>query len=66
MEINWLDGNNADGMFVLEICYTNGTKGYLKNKEHERITHYITLLSDMPEVANFHVYNPEQILNEAA
>ena len=58
-DINWLDGNNADGMFVLEICYANGTKGYLKNKEHERIAHYIALLSDIPEVSNFLVYNPE-------
>lgn len=59
MDINWLDGKNADGMFVLEICYTNGTKGYLKNKESEQIAYYISLLSDMPEVSNFLVYNPE-------
>jgi hypothetical protein len=58
-DINWLDGKNADGMYILEICYTDGTKAYMKNKEHEQIAYYISLLSDMPEVSNFLVYNPE-------
>lgn len=58
-EIKWLDGKNADGMHILEICYADGTKAYMKNKEHEQIAHYCVLLSDMPEVASFNIYNPE-------
>lgn len=66
-EINWLDGKNADGMYILEICYNDGTKAYMKNEDHEQITHYCSLVSNMPEVASFRVHSPElQILNEAA
>ena len=66
MDINWLDGNNAEGMFILEICYVDGTKGYLKNKEREQIAYYIGLFSDMPAVSNFLVYEGNQSLRMAA
>lgn len=66
-EIRWLDGKNADGMYILEICYNDGTCGYLKSEDRERINEYCSLVSNMPEVATFHVHSPElQILNEAA
>ena len=58
-EINWLDGKNADGMYILEICYNNGTKAYMKNKTQEGLAYYCVILSDMPEVTAMLVYNPE-------
>lgn len=67
MDIKWLDGKNADGMYILEICYNDGTYGYLKNEDRERINEYCSLVSNMPEVASFRVHSPEpQILKEAA
>ena len=66
LNINWLDGNSAEGMFILEICYSDGTKGYLKNKEREQIEGYIALFSDMPEVSNFLVHEGNQNLRMAA
>lgn len=66
-EIKWLDGKNAVGMYILEICYNDGTYGYLKNEDHEQISHYCVILSEMPEVASFRAHSPElQIFNEAA
>jgi hypothetical protein len=59
MNIKWLDGKNADGMYVLEICYSDGTKGYLKDNTQEGIANYYATLYEMPEVTGFIVYNPE-------
>lgn len=58
-EINWLDGKNADGMYILEICYNDGSKAYMKNKTQEGIAYYYDILCKMPEVTGFLVYNPE-------
>jgi hypothetical protein len=64
--INWLDGKDANGMYILEIQYDSGAKGYIKDKDQKKIAHYCSLLSDMPEVAGFLVYNPDGILGKAA
>lgn len=62
--INWFDGKDAEGMFVLEICFDDGSKAYMKNKDQNKIDNYHSLLSGMPEVSGLIIHNPE--LREAA
>jgi len=58
--IQWLDGKDAKGKFVLEIEYANRSKGYLKNESEHRINEYYKMLQDCPEVAQLTIYNPNE------
>lgn len=64
-EIKWLDGKDADGMYILEILYNDGTKGYLKNKDRRQIDHYCSALAGMAEVKELAVHEPSR-MKEAA
>lgn len=55
--IAWLDGNNAEGKFILEINFAYGGKGYLKSDEAGINNHYEFFWS-MDEIVGMTVYNP--------
>ena len=57
--IRWLDGKSAEGKFILELNYTNGGTGYLKNESEERINHYYEIMADSPEIAGLTIYRPD-------
>ena len=56
--VKWLDNQSADGLFVLEMVYRSGGRGYLKNRDLNRVEHYATVMKDCPEVAECIVYSP--------
>lgn len=45
LDVNWLDGKSACGKYVLEIVFSNNTKGYIKNESLDRIIHYQNLMN---------------------
>jgi hypothetical protein len=57
-KINWLDGKSADGMFVLEMLFRNGQKGYLKSKTHEVAMERYMLALGYEEVISMTIHDP--------
>lgn len=58
-DIRWLDGKPATGKFILRIDYDNGSCGFLKNDNIDKIKEYHRILFDCPEVVKMTVYNPQ-------
>lgn len=56
--INWLDGESADGMFVLEMLFRNGQKGYLKSETHEIAMERYMLALEYEEVVCMTIHDP--------
>lgn len=61
-DINWLDGKDAKGKFILEINFQNGGTGFLKNNDVEKLNHYVEVLFSSPEVMCMTIYNPEGVV----
>lgn len=58
MNITWLDGQDANGQFILEMKFVKGT-GYLKNHSYEKIVEYYNLFWDCADVVGMTIYNPQ-------
>jgi hypothetical protein len=58
-DIKWHDGKNANGKYVLEIIFNNGSTGYLKNENYEKISEQYSVLFDCPTVAGMTLYNSD-------
>jgi len=58
MDIKWLDGQPATGMFILEMLFENGGKGYLKNADYQMISHWYTSLWSNTECVSMTLYDP--------
>ena len=58
MKIQWLDGESADGMFILEIMFKDGKIGYIKNKSLEVINNYKKIFKNYPEILEMNVNYP--------
>lgn len=58
MEITWLDGKSADGMFILRFDYSNGGVGFLKNDKYEKLVEYVRIMSDCPDVVQMTISDP--------
>jgi hypothetical protein len=58
-DIRWMDGQAANGKFVLKMVYANGGTAYLKNDSYSGIVHYYNLLQDCPEIVNALILNPD-------
>jgi hypothetical protein len=56
--INWFDGQNAVGKYVLELMYDDGSVSYMKNESYKQIGHFYQLALEMSEVVGATVYNP--------
>lgn len=56
--VQWFDGKNAQGKFVLELTYQSGGTAYIKNADIDVLCHYWRLLKDCPEVVDGIIYNP--------
>lgn len=56
--INWVDGQNADGKYILQIHFASGGTGYMKNDSYDKLCNYYTLFWDCPEVVGLTIYNP--------
>lgn len=48
--IKWLDKQQANNKYVLEITFIDGGKGYLKNDSLEKINHYQNLMNNSKDV----------------
>jgi len=60
MEIRWLDGKGCEGQFVVEITFSDGGKGYMKNPTHkEACENYDFFWRVNPEIVGMTLYNPE-------
>ena len=57
-DVKWLDGKNANGHYILEMFYKNGSRAYMKNKSREKIDFYYNLLADCPDVLRGVIYTP--------
>lgn len=57
-KINWLDGKSADGMFVIEMFFVNGRKGYLKNETYEVAMERYSLFLGWNELISLVVHDP--------
>jgi hypothetical protein len=57
-DIRWLDGKNSNGKFILEMLFSNGGTGYLKNDSYEAISKHYEVLWDSPEVVSMTLYHP--------
>jgi hypothetical protein len=44
LDVKWLDGKSAFGKYILEINFSNNTKGYIKNDSYEQIIRYKNLM----------------------
>ena len=57
MNIAWLDGNNSDGQFVLEMFFEDGGKGYLKG-DYNQISGHYDLFWKSDDVVGMTIYDP--------
>jgi len=55
-DIQWLDGQDCIGKFVLEMIYRNESKSYLKG-DKKRIDEYYKNFESCPEVAEMIIYD---------
>ena len=59
-DIRWLDGQSAEGQFVLEIMFENGRPGYLKSKTYQKACdNYERFWEINPEIVGMTLYSPE-------
>jgi hypothetical protein len=42
-DIKWLDGKTSEGLFVLEIMFSDGGKGFMKGDYNHVSNHYTIL-----------------------
>lgn len=59
MKINWLDGKDSTGKFVLEIMFRDGGTGYLKNESYEETCKSYDLFWDSAEVVGLTIFSPD-------
>jgi hypothetical protein len=59
-DIRWLDGGSADGMFVMEIGFKDGT-GYIKRPSFTQINNDLELFWRVsPEISSLTIYDPSR------
>lgn len=58
MEIKWLDGESADDKYILEIVFSNGSKGYIKNYSLDQINRYKNLMINDKDVLDCLIHEP--------
>lgn len=59
-EIQWLDGGAADGMFVMEIGFKDGT-GYVKRPSFALINSDLELFWRVnPDIVSITIYDPSR------
>jgi hypothetical protein len=60
MQVRWLDGQSAEGQFVLEIMFSGGGMGYMKSKTYEQACqNYDNFWNINPEIVGMTLYNLE-------
>jgi len=56
--IAWLDGKDANGKFILEILFSNGKTGYLKNSNLEVLNDYQRIFRSATDIVKMTIYDP--------
>jgi len=56
--VSWLDGQSSAGQFVMQIHYSSGGAGFLKNESYDWLMDHYNIFRDCPEVVGFTIYNP--------
>ena len=59
MEIQWLDGKDSNGKFILELVFQDGGKNYLKNESSEEICRNYDIFWESREIVGMTIFNPE-------
>lgn len=60
MKINWLDGKDSAGMFVLEIMFRDGGTGFLKSESGIIfLFKIIDMVWDSTEVVGLTIFDPK-------
>jgi hypothetical protein len=57
MEIQWLNGKDSNGKFVLEIMFRDGGAGYLKNESYDETYKSYDLFWDSSEVVGLTIFD---------
>lgn len=58
MNINWIDGKDASGKYIIEVVYASGTRSYMKNESYETICYYQDIFVTCPGVVGTNIFSP--------
>lgn len=57
MDINWLDGKDDNGHYIIEIFFKNNTKGFVKNKNYDQICNDYNSYWEMNDIIGMTIYD---------
>jgi len=59
MNIRWLDNNGSEGLYVLELMFADGKKGYLKGNYEDVGNYYDIQWKYGDDVVGQVIYDPQ-------